>query len=93
MKQVVNGKLYDTETAELIHTAHGTWAGQTYSLYRTDNGRFFIYFCAGDSWQIHVIGKRKEIWPKTEEEAMEWLEENAPVEVLLSRFPDKVEEA
>lgn len=69
MKQVINGLLYDTETAVLL--AHDCyWDGQGWDrrgrnvyLYRTPKGRYFVYRTT--RWQ----GEMSHIEPLTEKEA------------------------
>lgn len=57
MKGIVNGFIYDTGTAEIIHVEESTKR----MLYRTQNGNFFMFYPNG------------EIVPKTEESARNYL--------------------
>jgi hypothetical protein len=75
MKAIIGGKLYDTDKAILV--AHDRyWDGSNFDrhgrnhyLYKTKNGRFFLYRVS--CWQ----GERSYIEPLTEDEAKEWYEE------------------
>jgi len=56
MKKIINGKLYDTETAEQIYElthmgASGFGEFEQQILYRKDNGEFF-YNCIGNTWDF-----------------------------------------
>ena len=74
MRQIVNGKLYDTEKAQLV--AHDRyWDGSNWDrhgrnsyLYKTRKGNFFVYHQT--FWQ----GERDRIQPVTESEARLWYE-------------------
>ncbi|MDP2956717.1 MAG: hypothetical protein Q8N53_09870 [Longimicrobiales bacterium] len=103
MRQVIEGKVYDTETAERIHQwGNGHNAGDFHrcqeALYRTSRG---AYFLAGEGgalspWSVPVgnngRGGGSGIRPLTEEEARTWLEEHeADAETIEAHFT--VEEA
>ncbi len=52
MKKVIGGKLYDTETAELVHKwDNGRYANdfryRSKSLFRTKKGNWFLYHVGG----------------------------------------------
>lgn len=70
MKQIINGKLYDTETADIVASDH-YWDGSNWDrkgrnefLYKTKKGQYFIYRTT--RWQ----GERDSITLVTKEEAM-----------------------
>ncbi|NLG84191.1 MAG: hypothetical protein GX493_06210 [Firmicutes bacterium] len=74
MRQVIGGKLYDTEKATLV-ASDRYWDGQNWDrngrnlyLYRTAKGNFFLYRTT--RWQ----GERDTITPISREEAMEYYE-------------------
>jgi hypothetical protein len=75
MRQVVNGKLYDTEKAQLV--AHDRyWDGHNWDrqgrntyLYKTAKGNYFL--CHTTLWQ----GERDYIEPVSEQEARYWYEQ------------------
>lgn len=87
MKKIINGKRYDTETAEFI----GRWENlynsadlqyECEELYRKKTGEFFMYGGGGpaSSYAIQTgttswSGSCK-ITPITEDEAKKWVEEN-----------------
>lgn len=43
MRQIIGGKIYDTTKAVLIAQYHGTRPFSYEELYRTPNGRYFLY--------------------------------------------------
>lgn len=104
MKQVVNGKVYDTETAELIHefenpAVRGDFHYLEESLYRTANGAYFLAGSGGamtgyrtpledGSW-----GGGSTIQPLSEPAAIEWLENHGGTEAILEHFAASVEQA
>lgn len=102
MRQVINGKVYDTETAELVHEwSNGHYAGDFHrteeTLYRTPRGAYFLHGEGGalSPYSVPVgnwRGGGSEIRPLTEPEALAWLEgKGAPAEVIEGLF--QVEEA
>ena len=86
MKQVVNGKRYDTETAvQLESWDNGAYGGDfnrcEEALYRTKNGAYFVHGEGGamSRWSQSYEGGRSRgggdgIEPVTPAEALEWLE-------------------
>lgn len=86
MKKIINGKVYNTETAEqLAKWDNGRWGSFDIceeKLYRKRNGEFFLYGCGGpksayaqpdgDNWMTsgHAIVLL------SEKEAREWAEEH-----------------
>lgn len=86
MKKVINGKMYDTETAKLVGNWDNGGRGNDFnkceeSLYQKRTGEFFLYgeggpmskyakSCGNNSW-----GWGSEIIPLTFEAAKEWSEE------------------
>lgn len=85
MQKIINGKKYDTETAEKLGTHcyyFGEYRDETFtieSLYLKDNGEFFLYGTSGsmgkypkDSLFERVSGEI--IKPFTQEEAKQWTE-------------------
>ncbi len=105
MKKVVGGKVYDTTTAELIHSY---WNGYSTSdfknlsevLYRNKKGNFFIVGSGGAMSKYAVNcgnnsfrGSSDNITPVSAAEAIEWLENHDGSEAILSYFTDAVENA
>lgn len=97
MKKIINGKRYDTDTAEFI----GKWENLDNSadlqyeceeIYRKKTGEFFMYGEGGpaSSYAIQTgttswSGSCK-ITPITEDEAKKWIEENLDGDVYESLF-------
>ena len=74
MKQVIGGKVYDTEKAELV-ASNRYWDGSIWErhgrntfLYKTAKGNFFLHHTT--LWQ----GERETIEPVNVEEAKEYFE-------------------
>jgi hypothetical protein len=104
MKQVINRKLYDTETAEEIVSASANCAVNDFAhwsetLYRTSKGAWFIHghggpmspyreSCGNNGWS----GSSR-ITPLSPEEAAEWCERNDLVDTLQTHFNHLIEEA
>lgn len=97
LKKVIDGKLYNTETATMIAEY---WNGLTNSdfnhiseeLYRTKNGNFFLAGNGGamtkycqKSGNNSFCGSEK-IIPITEDEAKAWLEKNSDAETYIATF-------
>ena len=86
MKKVINGKMYNTETADLLATwDNGRWGNFDVleeKLFRKRNGEFFLYGYGGpksvyaqpdgDGW----VSSGHEIILLSEKEAREWAEEH-----------------
>lgn len=75
MKQVINGKLYDTEKADLV-ASDRYWDGHNWDrhgrnvyLYKTKKGNFFLAHTT--RWE----GERDHIEPLSKEEAKTWYEQ------------------
>lgn len=87
MNKVINGKRYDTETAELIGEwtnghRYGEFQYECEELYRKKTGEFFLYGSGGamssyavPSGNSNWTGSSK-ITPITINEAKKWAEEN-----------------
>jgi hypothetical protein len=104
MKRIIDGKSYNTETAELIaeHSASCPCNDFHYfeeSLYRTKKGAWFL---AGSGNAMSKYSRAIDhnsrgggdgIEVLTPEEAMEWLESHNFVDELEEHFSDKIEEA
>ena len=102
MKRVINGKVFNTRTAELLGTFHfGSPGDINYvneSLYRTKRGAFFL---AGEGGANTKYSQQvdnnswsggKAIFPLTIEEALEWAEtHDVSVEIIEKYF--QLEEA
>ena len=103
MKRIIDGKRYDTETAEKVAWV-GSWSGisrsdNTYwdaGLYRTPRGRWFL---AGHGGPASLFGQPVGNWteggsgiaPISEGEALRYLEHAGNIEALEQFFA--IEEA
>lgn len=75
MKKIINGKRYDTDTAEFIGTVHpGQLEYWTEELYRKRNGEFFLYVIGGRGPSSKYGSGNAEIRPLSIKEAQEWVE-------------------
>lgn len=95
MEKIINGKRYNTETAELIAERKDNMGSFDYvheELYRKRTGEFFI---SGEGGARSKYARRIEqntwsdgwaIVPITDEEAKEWLEKYASVETYEQCF-------
>jgi len=81
MKRIVNGKLYDTDTAELVCLSKISLFSER--LYRTKKGRYFIY---------DKFGSVEYIKPLNEDETFEWLSKHNP-DKAVELFSERIEEA
>lgn len=102
MKQIINGKTYNTETATLLGEY---WNGCSRSdfgflsedLYRTQKGAYFIAgeggamtkYCRSCGNNSFCGGER--ITPITEAEAKEWMEEHCSAEKYIQAFGEPEE--
>lgn len=97
MKKIINGKRYDTETAEEI----GFWRTDrsvtdfSYceeTLYRKRTGEFFLYGEGGPSSPYShaaydMMGSGEAIVPLTEDEAKTWVEQKLDADTYEALFP------
>lgn len=104
MKKIISGKIYDTETADLIHE---WWNGRSISdfnhrsksLYRTKKGTWFIHHIGGAMTDMQIpagsnsFTGSESIEPVTEEEVIEFLETHDGDEKLMELFGNIIEEA
>ena len=99
MKKIIDGKMYNTETAEKIwHYDNGEtgfdWCEET--LYQKKTGEFFIYGKGGartiyafyEGNQSYSGGNR--VSPLTNEDAREWVENYCDKETYAKLFGDSV---
>lgn len=105
MKQVVNGKLYDTESAEKIASYSNTGDRGDFrrvyeAIYRTDNGRYFLHGEGGPMSKYaksagtgETTGSAR-IEPLSEKKALAWCEKHGvDGEIVVEEFVDLIEEA
>jgi hypothetical protein len=106
MQRVIEGKVYDTETAEPLHTfepIHDTGDFHYFieTLYVTTKGSFFVAGEGGamspysESLGGGSYGGGSGIQPLSLTEAVRWLEESDGHEILTSneRFAEQLKEA
>ena len=102
MKKIINGKMYNTETATEVssYSNGGSWRDFSHfceTLYRKKTGEFFLHgeggpmtkyaeSCGQNSWSG---GER--IFPLTEAKAKEWMEHYATTDEYCSVFGEPEE--
>jgi hypothetical protein len=103
MKKIINGKIYNTNTANLIaswsnHYYHGDFHQCSKNLYKTRKGSYFVHGEGGPlSEYAEPCGgsgySSGEGWKSlTEEEALIWCEEHEISAEIIERY-FKLEEA
>lgn len=104
MKAIIEGKRYDTATAELIGeggggSSRGDFSWWAAGLYRTPrSGRYFL---AGEGGPMTMFRRKAgEMWgygrgvhPLTDAEALAWAEQHLDAETVEAAFADQIEEA
>lgn len=101
MKKIINGRLYDTETAKCIayyeYGRQGDFEGYSETMYRKKNGEFFMhgegscmskYAVQVDS---NTVSGSVAIIPMDEYEVKEWMEEYATAEEYIAVFGEPEE--
>ena len=99
MKQIIDGKIYNTETATFLGRDYDGDGFRAYdeSLYRTPRGRYFLAGEGGPmtkyavSTGLNSWSGSKKIIALSEEEARQWAEEHMSTDDYLKFF--KAEEA
>ena len=104
MKKVIDGKVYNTETAELVHDWNNgrfpnDFKFREKQLYRTKKGNWFIKHLGGAMTDMAVsvgnnaTGGSSDIEPISSKDAMKFLETHGGEEALEKYFADELEEA
>lgn len=104
MKRIINGKRYNTETAEEISSKTGGGNPSNFgyfeeSLYKTKRGNYFLHGRGGPSSKYAENNPNggtdsgAGLEPLSEEETIVWLESNSDYELLEKLFPDSVVDA
>jgi hypothetical protein len=103
MKKIIDGILYNTETAKLIADkwnglGNGDFNFLNEEIYQTKKERFFLFGRGGANTKYgedygNVRRSGREIIPLSENEVFEILQDWNEVEVIESLFPDRIEEA
>lgn len=98
MKQIINGKMYNTETARKVGTY---WSGIFYveeTLYKKKTGEFFLYYGEGGantgyskSVGVNCWSGEEEIIPFTEKQAREFAEKKLEIEEYVACFGEPEE--
>jgi len=104
MKKLINGKLYDTHTANSIAEWDNGISSSDFkacneTLYKTNKGAYFLHGEGGalTKYAKPCGGNSKcggsDIIALTTDEAFEWMQDKELVDEALKEFPDKIEEA
>ena len=104
MRKIIEGKRYDTETAEQIgsdyYSNFGDFQYWCEELYRTGKGNWFLYGEGGAKSKFaravgqNEIGGGNDITPLTRSDALAWLEaHNSDSDAIEEYFTDVVEDA
>lgn len=106
MRKVLDGKVYDTEKAELIasysYSNSGDFRYESEDLYVTKKGNFFFEYAGGamskyresvgnNSWSGSSGLRLPE--EEYEDEAFNFMTKHGSVEDVLKYFPNQIEEA
>ena len=87
MRKVINGKVYDTETATLVgHWSNGRSGGDYISvdLYRKKTGEYFSAKQAGE--YVSDLFYSEQVAPMGYDQAREWAEEHLEAEEYEQEF-------
>ena len=104
MKKVIDGKMYNTETAELVHEwtnrrSTRDFKHRSKDLYKTKKGNWFIYHCGGAMTDMAVscgdnsYSGSEDIEPISEKDALRFLESHDGIKAIEKYFADQIEEA
>lgn len=98
MKKIINGKLYDTNTARLLATYDSEYSKSDYEyyfeeLYRKKTGEYFVYGKGGPNshyaeYLKDVRQAGEGIRPMTEKDAKEWAELRLTADEYIKIFGD-----
>ena len=101
MRQVIDGKLYDTDIAALLHSWDNGRYGNDFrsrskALYRTFTGALFIHHQGGPMTDMarsvgDSMGSGESLEPISVPDAIGFLESHDGTAVLLEYFPDHVD--
>jgi len=104
MKKVIEGKIYDTETAEPVggdfYFHYGEFQYWCEELFRTNQGNWFVYGEGGEKFSYartveqNASNGGNDITPLSRGEALAWLEARDPdADALEEYFADVLEDA
>ena len=101
MKKIINGKMYNTETAEQIGyysngTDYSNWHRYEEGLYRKKTGEFFLHGSGGPLSRyaecISASGRSfssgEDILPLSIDDAKEWVEDYLDADAYIEVFGD-----
>ena len=98
MKKIINGRLYDTDTAkELAAIDNGYGAGNAFysktALFQKKNGEYFIYGEGGPMSEYGDSVGYNRTWgcrfePVDEFDAQKWVEKNCDGDTYIDLFGD-----
>lgn len=101
MKKIINGKMYNTETAKEIDRWSNNLSDRDFNncteiLYRKKTGEFFLYGWGGAMSKYsdqcgNMCGSGEAITPLTELEAKEWLEKYSDADKYIECFGEPEE--
>ena len=95
MKKIIEGKMYNTETAkEVFKWDNGNYGKFEYceeALYKKKTGEFFLYGYGGPMSKYAIsrgneTSSGEEINPLTEKEAKKWLEKKGDTKTYIETF-------
>jgi len=97
MRQIIDGKLYDTDTATELASWANTYNGGDFhsceeSLHRTKKGKFFLYGESGALGKYSVAvgnngsGGGSALVPLTDDAAREWAESKIDADEYIAIF-------
>lgn len=101
MRQIINGKMYNTATATLVadhqYSNRREWDYENEELYLKKNGEWFL-FGEGGSYSKYRKKCDPNHWcggevikPMTEQEARKWLEDNKCTSEYIEHFGEPEE--
>lgn len=104
MKQVIGGKVYNTETAEVIgsysnNLSYSDFRNFEETLYLTKKGNYFLAGQGGPMTKYAEsvgdgLGSGSDITPLSKESALQWAEQYCgDDEDVMEHFKDMIEEA
>lgn len=103
MKKIINGKVYDTETAKAVSewSSAGSWRDFSHveeTLYRKKTGEYFLYGEGGPSTRYAVSAGQncwsggEKIIPLSHENARQWAEEHLDADEYEALFGEVTED-
>ena len=103
MKKIINGKIFDTDKADVIASRSNGYGFSDFNhcyetLYRTVKGSWFLYGEGGplSKYAEPVKGGSaggRDIIVMTEQEAIDWMQKHNKIEALEAYFPNELGEA